>query len=334
MGVVQLLIGAGGIYASFLYYGSLQEDVLTYKGASGEKFDYAWLLQVLEAGANVVLGLLCMLIMEGARFGAISAPAIQVPYLISGALQVTAKYLTTASMIAGVSFPVATLGKSSKMVPVMMGQLLLGKASYSTREYIHVLMIVGGTGAVSMAGKSKPGTSTGMGLLLLCGALGCDGIVGGTQKRLKAALKDKGMKERNFEMQFLTNLYMMVTAIIFTSVMGEFAPGVEFLRKHPGIFIDILKFAACSAAGQAFIFYTISTFDPLVCTTVTTTRKVFSVLISIFTKGHQLNGQGWAGIAAACCGILGELEQKYSESKKKSKESPKQSQKKESKKSK
>merc|ERR1712013_343829 len=92
--------------------------------------------------------------------------------------------------------------------------------------------------------------------------------------------------------------------------------GMKFMTENPEIFQAILKFALCSAAGQAFIFYTISAFDPLVCTTVTTTRKVFSVLLSIFTKGHQLNGQGWAGIACACSGILGELEEKYSKSKK------------------
>jgi len=317
MGVVQLLIGAGGIYASFLYYGSLQEDVLTYKGASGEKFEYPWLLQVLEAGANVFLGFLCMLIVEGTRFGPLSSPAIQVPYLVSGALQVSAKYCTTYSMIAGVSFPVATLAKSSKMVPVMIGSLLLGSAKYSTREYIHVLLIVGGTAAVSMAGKSKKGESSMVGLMFLVAALACDGIVGGTQKRLKAALSEKGMKERSFEMQFLTNFYMTVTAVVFMFALGEFAPGVEFLKKNPGIFIEIIKFAICSALGQAFIFYTISTFDPLVCTTVTTTRKVFSVLLSIFTKGHTLNAQGWSGIGMACAGILGELEEKYSASKKK-----------------
>jgi hypothetical protein len=45
----KLLIGAGGIYASFLYYGSLQEDVFHYTSASGEKFKYAWFLQVLGA---------------------------------------------------------------------------------------------------------------------------------------------------------------------------------------------------------------------------------------------------------------------------------------------
>jgi UDP-galactose transporter B1 len=323
MGIAQLLVGAGGIYAAFLYYGSLQEDVLTYKDASGQKFAFPWLLQVLEATANVVLGFLLMAFLEGTRFGAIGTAGIQVPYLISGALQVSAKYCTTYSMIAGVSFPVATLGKSSKMVPVMIGQLLLGSAKYSIREYIHVALIVGGTAAVSLSGKSKKGESSGLGLFFLAAALACDGIVGGTQKRLKAALKEKNMKERNFEMQFLTNFYMAITAVIFMFALGEFGPGAEFLQKNPGIFIEILKFSACSAAGQAFIFYTISTFDPLVCTTVTTTRKVFSVLLSIFTKGHAMNHVGWGGIAAACGGILGELQQKASQSTKKKDEGTK-----------
>mmetsp|Transcript_13450 Transcript_13450/g.42308 ORF Transcript_13450/g.42308 Transcript_13450/m.42308 type:complete len:320 (+) Transcript_13450:87-1046(+) len=318
MGVAQLLIGAGGIYAAFLYYGSLQEDVLTYKSADGERFKYSWFLQILEAGANVVLGGLCMLAFEGVR----AVP--QVPYLISGALQVTAKYCTTASMVAGVSFPVATLGKSSKMVPVMIGSLLLGKAKYSFREYLHVLLIVGGTAAVSMAKKAKPGApSSTMGLLLLAAALACDGIVGGTQKALKKALADKGMKERNFEMQFLTNLYMTLTAVVFTFAMGEFEPGYRFCMENPAILKNVCLFAACSAVGQAFIFYTISSFDPLVCTTVTTTRKVFSVIYSILMKGHHMNSQGWAGVAMACGGILGELEEKFTASRKPKKEKKK-----------
>merc|ERR1711865_1142644 len=157
----------------------------------------------------------------------------------------------------------------------MIGSLLLGNAKYTIRQYIHVALIVGGTAAVSMSGKSKPGApSSAIGLAFLAAALA------------------------------------------FTFVMGEAGPGYKFLSENPAIFKDILKFAACSACGQAFIFYTISKFDSLVCTTVTTTRKVFSVLYSILMKGHVLNEQGWAGIAMACGGILGELEEKYSEGKK------------------
>ena len=69
-------------------------------------------------------------------------------------------------------------------------------------------------------------------------------------------------------------------------------------------------FCLCSAIGQSFIFYTIANFEPLVCTTITTTRKIFSVLLSIFVKGHKLSPQGWTGISVACLGILGELQNK------------------------
>lgn len=44
---LKLIIGAGGIYAAFLYYGALQEDVFHYKAANGEKFTQAWFLQAL-----------------------------------------------------------------------------------------------------------------------------------------------------------------------------------------------------------------------------------------------------------------------------------------------
>ena len=43
---IKLLIGAAGIYGAFLYYGLLQEDVLTYTSPDGVKFTMAWFLQV------------------------------------------------------------------------------------------------------------------------------------------------------------------------------------------------------------------------------------------------------------------------------------------------
>merc|ERR1711904_421789 len=113
---------------------------------------------------------------------------------------------------------------------------------------------------------------------------------------------------------------MTLTALVFALVFGEFGPAMAFLANNPSIMTAIVKFAVCSAFGQAFIFFTISSFDPLVCTTVTTTRKVFSVVWSIITKGHKLVAMGWLGIALAFGGILGELEEKYSASQAKPKE--------------
>lgn len=108
-------------------------------------------------------------------------------------------------------------------------------------------------------------------------------------------------------MMFWTNLFMALTAAAFAVVLGEFTTGIQFCIENPVILEKIVKFSVCSAIGQSFIFYTIANFDPLVCTTVTTTRKVFSVLLSIFLNGHAVSTEGWVGIGLASAGILSEL---------------------------
>merc|ERR1712157_707249 len=103
---------------------------------------------------------------------------------------------------------------------------------------------------------------------------------------------------------------MAATAFVIAGVLGEIASGFGYCMANPEIFTKIVKFALCSAVGQSFIFYTIANFDPLVLSTVTTTRKIFSVLLSIFLKGHSLSLMGWSGIALAVSGILSELQAK------------------------
>jgi hypothetical protein len=51
---MKLLVGAGGIYAAFLYYGTLQEDVFRYKAADGTMFKAAWFLQFLGTNCSYV----------------------------------------------------------------------------------------------------------------------------------------------------------------------------------------------------------------------------------------------------------------------------------------
>merc|ERR1712160_56590 len=117
-------------------------------------------------------------------------------------------------------------------------------------------------------------------------------------------------------MGFWTNFYMCITAVVISGALGEVVPGLAFCSANPEIFTKIVKFALCSAVGQSFIFYTIANFDPLILSTVTTTRKIFSVLLSIFLKGHPLSLTGWSGIALSCGGILSEMQSKSKAAKK------------------
>jgi len=301
---MKLIIGAGGIYSAFLYYGSLQEDVFRYTAADGTQFKQAWFLQVLEALANVLVGFIGLQLTGGSK----GLPLKM--FALSGTTQVSAKAFTSLALANGLSFPVATLAKSGKMVPVMIGSLLLGGAKYSIREYLQVAAIIAGTAIVSMGKKKGGGPSSSLGVMFILLSLVADGVTGGVQKKLKAQAAANGVKPKPYDFMFWTNLFMALAACVVSVGLGEVGTGFNYITANPEILSKIVKFTLCSAAGQSFIFFTIANFDPLVCTTVTTTRKIFSVLLSIFLKGHSLSGQGWGGIALACAGILAEMESK------------------------
>merc|ERR1712157_574651 len=88
---------------------------------------------------------------------------------------------------------------------------------------------------------------------------------------------------------------------------GEASHGMNYIVENPAILTKVVLFAVCSAIGQSFIFFVVSEYGPLKNATVTTTRKIFSVLLSISLKGHALAPLGWAGIALGSLGIIGEL---------------------------
>lgn len=197
----------------------------------------------------------------------------------------------------------------------MVGGIFIGGKRYPLRQYFQVAAIIMATVLVSMSSKKGGGgaTTTVTGLAFICLSLMFDGLTGGVQDRVKAKCKEKDVKVKPFDMMFWTNFFMLLVAIVFAFVTPTAAgsvqmlEGIGFIVANPAILTKILVFAACSALGQCFIFFVVANFGALKCSTVTTTRKIFSVLFSIFTKGYVLAPLGWFGIALGSLGIIGEL---------------------------
>ena len=213
----------------------------------------AFNLYSTEALANVILGSLGL-----ALQGRTKGLPLEM-FALSGATQVTAKAFTSLALANSVSFPVVTLAKSGKMVPVMIGSLLLGGAKYSLREYLSVGAIILGTVIVSMGKKKSAGApSSALGLTFIALSLACDGITGGMQNRLKKRSKELNVVAKPYDFMFWTNLFMAITAGVIALGLGEFTSGIKFCVDNPVILNKILFFCLCSAVGQSFIFYTIS----------------------------------------------------------------------------
>ena len=147
---VQLLIASAGIFMSFSFFAIKQEDV--YKRAyGGEYFAYTFFALVIERGINALVALVGMM--------ALGKSGLRIPHLDifnSGVSQVVAMAASNEAL-RYVSYPTQVLGKSCKMVPVMAGGIVLGGKTYSTIEYLQVLMITTGVVVFNFGGKKKGG---------------------------------------------------------------------------------------------------------------------------------------------------------------------------------
>ena len=138
------------------------------------------------------------------------------------------------------------------------------------------------------------------------------GITGGQQTAFKKEYKKtQGKGLAPYDLMLFTNAAMLGVALVMALALDQFFGGVAFLLDHPDLLTAVAKFSFCSAIGQSAIFFTMANFDPLLVTTVTTTRKIFSVLLDIVSRGYVLNGTQWSGVAAASLGVLGELQEKF-----------------------
>jgi solute carrier family 35 (UDP-galactose transporter), member B1 len=66
---------------------------------------------------------------------------------------------------------------------------------------------------------------------------------------------------------------------------------------------DIFLFCLCGAVGQNYIFLTISRFGALTNTTITTTRKFMSIVVSSVISGNPLYSKQWGSVAMVFLGL-------------------------------
>lgn len=88
-----------------------------------------------------------------------------------------------------------------------------------------------------------------------------------------------------------------------TSVLHDYTLFTSFLTKYPEAMNDILAMSVYNAAGQIFIFRTISLFGTMAVTTMTILRKLSSIVISVFVNDHQINELQWASLALVTIGV-------------------------------
>ena len=93
---------------------------------------------------------------------------------------------------------------------------------------------------------------------------------------------------------------------------GQLGTGLAFCARHVAAARNVAFYALASVIGQLFVYFTITEFDPLVLSTVTTTRKIFSTVYSAArSPAAAMTRAQWGGCAAVFAAIAWETLEKY-----------------------
>merc|ERR1711990_532625 len=179
--------------------------------------------------------------------------------------------------------------------------LLLRQKSYALQKYMCVLTIVAGV-VVFLYNPKKAGNADGItigtGELWILASLTLDGCVASCQEYMK-----RNFQSPKSNMMLNLNLISLVVLTSQSVSNGTLFEFFGFVQRHPECIKWLLALGCCSACGQYFIFSIVTTFGPLWCSIVTTTRKFFTILLSVVLFGNALSSQQWAGSLLVFAGL-------------------------------
>ncbi|KAE8657437.1 UDP-galactose/UDP-glucose transporter 3 [Hibiscus syriacus] len=193
---------------------------------------------------------------------------------------------------------------------MLMGTLVYG-IRYSFPEYICTFLVAGGvsmfalikilfqTSKKSISKLEHPNAPLGYGLCFL--NLAFDGFTNATQDSINTRYPKTSAWDIMLGMNLWGTLYNMIYMFGWPQASGFEA--VRFCKQHPEAAQDILFYCLCGAIGQNFIFLTVRRFGSLANTTITTTRKFFSIVVSSLLSGNPLSTKQWSCILMVFAGL-------------------------------
>jgi solute carrier family 35 (UDP-galactose transporter), member B1 len=333
---IRLVCYVIGLYTAFIYWGYLQEKITStnyFPSSSVDgsettqmpfKWQYPFSLNVFMALATFLIASLGDLFDPSKSKTSIwvySQPAI------TCALGSPIGYMA----LEYISFPLVVLVKSSKPVPVMLVGIFLYNKSYPWYKYVSVLLLCGGIALFSFFTKSSSSSSSShqetdlwtqcLGIFLVGLNVFLDGYTNNQQDYIFEKYHSTSlqmMKSVNIWQLLYLLLYLFFGYLLWGQE-SELWKSSQLFLHCPQLRFDILLFCLCAAIGQLFIFAVMKEFGSLMWVTLSITRKLFTILISIVIFNHQISSFQWLGIVSVFLGMTLEVVMNYSQKEKQKK---------------
>lgn len=306
-----------GLYASFIYWGYLQEKLTsqTYLSITGEemRWDYSVALNLFMAGSACLAAAIVEQFFpkgEQVSFMVFSKAAMSLA-IASPLGYASLKYI---------NFPLMMLTKSSKPIPVMLMGVFFYGNSYPWFKYVSVMLLCGGIAMFSSMKPSNKGTDEGSDMtrmMIGIGLVGCNLFLDGFTNNEQDAIFKK-YKITVYQMMKNINLwqffYMAAFLLLGLVMYGEDSQAYRsaaMLWSCPQLRMDIAVFGLCASTGQLLIFTVMKEYGSLLWITISITRKFITVISSVILFKHVVVPMQWAGVGAVFAGMVLEVVMKY-----------------------
>lgn len=318
-----------------LSWAFLQERITTtpYEAATGktETYDFPIFTNTVQSASAFFVGYLYLLASSDSERPAPSLFPTNtiIPPLVLVSLTGTLASPFGYASLKHVGYLTFILAKSCKLVPVMALQVTIFRRKYPFYKYAVVALVTAGVAVFTLKTDSKKIASskrrdiTGnapWGLLLLSINLLFDGLTNSTQDHINTKFAPYSgmqmMPAQNLIQTVLGGMFLLLAPLLsalpvldnyMTTASGyELSNALAFIQRHPAVGNDLFGFALCGAIGQCFIFYTLARFSSLVLVTVTVTRKMLTMLLSVLWFGHTLSSGQWTGVGLVFGGVAAE----------------------------
>lgn len=198
-----------------------------------------------------------------------------------------------------VSYPVAVLAKSTKLIPIMLISQLLESKYYNRSEWGAALLICIGICSFQLRRLTFGATTETYGLVLLCISLTLDGVLGSCQNFLKRSTYVPNAGET----MWVLNGYAGLLLGVLVWYTGAWRHSIEYYSHDPSVVRQLVFVNVAVGLGQVGIFVTVTHFSSIVTTIITTTRKFLTILVSVLFFGHQFDAFQWTSIAMVFSGL-------------------------------
>jgi adenosine 3'-phospho 5'-phosphosulfate transporter B2 len=285
-----------GVIMMLGLYGLIQERIMS-EPYDGDFFKVSVFL-VLCNRLVAISYAMCMAYMKGEEFRN-KAPLLK--YLAISFSNVAATWCQYEAL-KYVSFPVQMLGKSFKMMPVMLWGIVISQKKYKLLDWLIAGGVTWGVTQFLLSGKisakhADKGSSV-YGLLLLVCFLVCDGFTSTFQEKL---FKDH--KTSKYNQMLYVNGGSAIVSLGTLLVSGAGPKAIGFCFAHPEFTVHASALSAAAVGGQFFIYSQVKEYGALVLAATMNLRQVISILVSYIMYSHPISFLQFLGL----CLVFGAL---------------------------